>query len=152
MLENPLYAPNCEHAFCEECISEWLNQHQNCPLGKCHTNVTLTQRWHSPFMTANFRSSTSAFTRYETNSKNYEKSSWKTAVRIIPNENFSKKYFFSIFTVFQCQMRKRWTRLHRNCPIRQSGWTFSPMRIQSKATHPMWILRNGDTKKSNKKS
>jgi len=34
VLENPLYAPNCEHAFCEECISEWLNQHQNCPLDR----------------------------------------------------------------------------------------------------------------------
>ena len=46
VLENPLYAPNCEHAFCEECISEWLNQHQNCPLGKCHINATLSHLWH----------------------------------------------------------------------------------------------------------
>ena len=45
VLENPLYAPNCEHAFCEECISEWLNQHQNCPLGKCHINAILSHLW-----------------------------------------------------------------------------------------------------------
>lgn len=34
VLENPLYATNCEHAFCGDCIGEWLSQHQNCPLDR----------------------------------------------------------------------------------------------------------------------
>ena len=42
VLENALYAANCEHAFCNDCISEWLSQHQNCPLGK-ETRLSLSK-------------------------------------------------------------------------------------------------------------
>ena len=26
VLEDPLQAPSCEHAFCSECINEWLSR------------------------------------------------------------------------------------------------------------------------------
>ena len=34
VLEQAIYAPNCEHAFCTDCIKEWLAQHQTCPLDR----------------------------------------------------------------------------------------------------------------------
>ena len=34
VLEVASYAPNCEHAFCTDCIKEWLSQHQTCPLDR----------------------------------------------------------------------------------------------------------------------
>ena len=40
VLENPLYATKCEHAFCGDCIGEWLAQHQNCPLGLVSSKFT----------------------------------------------------------------------------------------------------------------
>jgi E3 ubiquitin-protein ligase NRDP1 len=34
VLEDPVQAPDCEHAFCELCISQWLNQQQSCPIDR----------------------------------------------------------------------------------------------------------------------
>ena len=34
VLEDPLQAPACEHAFCAACIRGWLNDHQTCPLDR----------------------------------------------------------------------------------------------------------------------
>ena len=34
VLEDPLQAPSCEHAFCASCIHEWLNHQQNCPIDR----------------------------------------------------------------------------------------------------------------------
>jgi len=34
VLEAAMCAPNCEHAFCTDCIKEWLSQHQTCPLDR----------------------------------------------------------------------------------------------------------------------
>jgi len=34
VLEGAMCAPNCEHAFCTDCIKEWLSQHQTCPLDR----------------------------------------------------------------------------------------------------------------------
>ena len=33
-LENVIYAPKCEHAFCSDCIHEWLANQQTCPLDR----------------------------------------------------------------------------------------------------------------------
>ena len=41
VLQSASYAPNCEHAFCTDCIKEWLNQHQTCPLDR--TNLEFNQ-------------------------------------------------------------------------------------------------------------
>lgn len=34
VLEDPLQAPACEHAFCASCIHEWLNHQQSCPIDR----------------------------------------------------------------------------------------------------------------------
>lgn len=34
ILENVIYAPKCEHAFCSDCIHEWLANQQTCPLDR----------------------------------------------------------------------------------------------------------------------
>jgi len=34
VLENVIYAPKCEHAFCSDCIHEWLANQQTCPLDR----------------------------------------------------------------------------------------------------------------------
>ena len=34
VLEDPLQAPACEHAFCAACIHEWLNHQQTCPVDR----------------------------------------------------------------------------------------------------------------------
>ena len=34
VLEDPLQAPACEHAFCAACIHEWLNHQHTCPAGR----------------------------------------------------------------------------------------------------------------------
>ncbi|KAK2726706.1 hypothetical protein QYM36_007519 [Artemia franciscana] len=34
VLEDPLQAPMCEHAFCKLCISQWLNTNHSCPLDR----------------------------------------------------------------------------------------------------------------------
>jgi E3 ubiquitin-protein ligase NRDP1 len=34
VLEDPHQAPQCEHAFCEVCINEWLRCHHACPLDR----------------------------------------------------------------------------------------------------------------------
>ncbi|XP_054974397.1 E3 ubiquitin-protein ligase NRDP1-like [Sorex araneus] len=32
VLEKPVQAPHCEHAFCEDCITHWFSQQQTCPV------------------------------------------------------------------------------------------------------------------------
>lgn len=34
VLEDPLQAPECEHAFCSVCIKEWLNRKNTCPIDR----------------------------------------------------------------------------------------------------------------------
>ncbi|CAB1336560.1 unnamed protein product [Coregonus sp. 'balchen'] len=34
VLEEPVQAPHCEHAFCNACISQWFNQQQICPVDR----------------------------------------------------------------------------------------------------------------------
>ncbi|KAI1291877.1 E3 ubiquitin-protein ligase NRDP1 [Halotydeus destructor] len=34
VLEDPVQAPVCEHAFCSECIKEWLNRQRTCPVDR----------------------------------------------------------------------------------------------------------------------
>lgn len=34
VLEDPLQAPQCEHAFCSGCITEWLSRQQTCPVDR----------------------------------------------------------------------------------------------------------------------
>ncbi|XP_066988012.1 E3 ubiquitin-protein ligase NRDP1 isoform X1 [Macrobrachium rosenbergii] len=34
VLEDPLQAPSCEHAFCSGCINEWLSRQQTCPVDR----------------------------------------------------------------------------------------------------------------------
>lgn len=34
VLENPLQSPECEHAFCQDCIHEWLSRAQTCPIDR----------------------------------------------------------------------------------------------------------------------
>lgn len=41
VLEEPLQAPICEHAFCAACIHEWLNHQPTCPVDR--QNITSAQ-------------------------------------------------------------------------------------------------------------
>ncbi|XP_060535331.1 E3 ubiquitin-protein ligase NRDP1 [Cylas formicarius] len=41
VLEEPLQAPVCEHAFCKTCISEWISRQPTCPVDR--QNVTSAQ-------------------------------------------------------------------------------------------------------------
>ncbi|KAH8018800.1 hypothetical protein HPB51_012190 [Rhipicephalus microplus] len=34
VLEEPLQAPQCEHAFCQGCICQWLSRQQTCPVDR----------------------------------------------------------------------------------------------------------------------
>ncbi|CAF0719240.1 unnamed protein product [Adineta ricciae] len=34
VLQDPLHAPTCEHAFCQVCINEWLSRVQTCPIDR----------------------------------------------------------------------------------------------------------------------
>ncbi|CAF4413460.1 unnamed protein product, partial [Adineta steineri] len=34
VLQDPLQAPTCEHAFCQICINEWLSRVQTCPIDR----------------------------------------------------------------------------------------------------------------------
>jgi hypothetical protein len=34
VLERPLQAPTCEHAFCADCIIEWLKRQPSCPVDR----------------------------------------------------------------------------------------------------------------------
>nr|XP_029520857.1 E3 ubiquitin-protein ligase NRDP1-like isoform X1 [Oncorhynchus nerka]XP_029520858.1 E3 ubiquitin-protein ligase NRDP1-like isoform X1 [Oncorhynchus nerka] len=34
VLEEPVQAPHCEHAFCNACITQWFNQQQICPVDR----------------------------------------------------------------------------------------------------------------------
>ncbi|KAG8195397.1 hypothetical protein JTE90_001409 [Oedothorax gibbosus] len=34
VLEEPLHAPQCEHAFCKSCITEWLTRQPSCPVDR----------------------------------------------------------------------------------------------------------------------
>ncbi|KAG8191602.1 hypothetical protein JTE90_018535 [Oedothorax gibbosus] len=34
VLEEPLHAPQCEHAFCKSCINEWLTRQPSCPVDR----------------------------------------------------------------------------------------------------------------------
>jgi len=39
VLEDPRQAPSCEHAFCSECIKEWLRRRQTCPVDRIAVNI-----------------------------------------------------------------------------------------------------------------
>jgi len=41
VLEEPLQAPICEHAFCAACIQEWINHQPTCPVDRM--NITAAQ-------------------------------------------------------------------------------------------------------------
>jgi E3 ubiquitin-protein ligase NRDP1 len=41
VLEDPLQAPVCEHAFCKSCITEWITRQPTCPVDR--QSVTSTQ-------------------------------------------------------------------------------------------------------------
>ncbi|XP_018007119.1 E3 ubiquitin-protein ligase NRDP1 [Hyalella azteca] len=41
VLEDPLQAPACEHAFCSGCINEWLGRQQTCPVDR--QSITTSQ-------------------------------------------------------------------------------------------------------------
>ncbi|KAI0989072.1 hypothetical protein GJ496_005613 [Pomphorhynchus laevis] len=43
VLENPAQAPDCEHAFCRECISEWLSRQSSCPVDRSFTLISYLQ-------------------------------------------------------------------------------------------------------------
>ena len=34
VLDKPMAAPKCEHAFCEECITKWLDRQPTCPVDR----------------------------------------------------------------------------------------------------------------------
>ncbi|CAF0734867.1 unnamed protein product [Didymodactylos carnosus] len=34
VLQDPLQSPDCEHAFCQICINEWLSRNQTCPVDR----------------------------------------------------------------------------------------------------------------------
>lgn len=54
VLEDPLQAPSCEHAFCASCIHEWLNHQQNCPIDR--RNLTPLQLKQVPRILKNLLS------------------------------------------------------------------------------------------------
>jgi len=39
VLEDPKQAPSCEHAFCAECIMEWLRRRQTCPVDRIPVSI-----------------------------------------------------------------------------------------------------------------
>ncbi|CAG0889552.1 unnamed protein product [Cyprideis torosa] len=39
VLENPVQAPQCEHAFCNLCIKQWLTQQLTCPIDRLPVTV-----------------------------------------------------------------------------------------------------------------
>ncbi|GJQ84150.1 elgi [Trypoxylus dichotomus] len=44
VLEDPLQAPVCEHAFCKTCIHEWISRQPTCPVDRQHiTSAQLRQ-------------------------------------------------------------------------------------------------------------
>ncbi|CAG2108712.1 unnamed protein product, partial [Medioppia subpectinata] len=34
VLEEAVQAPDCEHTFCNDCINEWLQRQNNCPVDR----------------------------------------------------------------------------------------------------------------------
>ncbi|KXJ28033.1 E3 ubiquitin-protein ligase NRDP1 [Exaiptasia diaphana] len=54
VLEDPLQAPSCEHAFCASCIHEWLNHQQSCPIDR--RNLTPLQLKQVPRILKNLLS------------------------------------------------------------------------------------------------
>lgn len=39
VLEEPVQAPHCEHAFCNACITQWFSQQQTCPVDRSAVTV-----------------------------------------------------------------------------------------------------------------
>ncbi|XP_065563329.1 E3 ubiquitin-protein ligase NRDP1-like isoform X3 [Artemia franciscana] len=54
VLEDPIQAPDCEHVFCNTCITEWLTSNQTCPLDR--TNLTVGALKPAPRILRNFLS------------------------------------------------------------------------------------------------
>lgn len=40
ILEDPVQAPDCEHAFCKDCISQWLKLQSICPVDRASIQIT----------------------------------------------------------------------------------------------------------------
>lgn len=59
VLEDPLQAPVCEHAFCRACITEWISRQPNCPVDR--QAVTVTQLRQVPRILRNLLSRLSTF-------------------------------------------------------------------------------------------
>ena len=34
VLQDPVHTPQCEHAFCRDCIKKWLERTQACPIDR----------------------------------------------------------------------------------------------------------------------
>lgn len=49
VLDNPKETLTCQHAFCEECIMNWLDKHRSCPACRCPLScndlITLHRIW-----------------------------------------------------------------------------------------------------------
>ncbi|KAK9871514.1 hypothetical protein WA026_012885 [Henosepilachna vigintioctopunctata] len=54
VLEDPLQAPTCEHAFCKSCITEWISRQPTCPVDR--QNVTSAQLRQVPRILRNLLS------------------------------------------------------------------------------------------------
>ncbi|KAJ8924650.1 hypothetical protein NQ315_000801 [Exocentrus adspersus] len=54
VLEDPLQAPVCEHAFCKSCITEWISRQPTCPVDR--QNVTSPQLRQVPRILRNLLS------------------------------------------------------------------------------------------------
>ncbi|XP_053436132.1 E3 ubiquitin-protein ligase NRDP1-like [Nycticebus coucang] len=54
VLEEPVQAPHCEHAFCSSCITQWLSEKQICPVD--HSVLTIVHLCPAPRIMRNMLS------------------------------------------------------------------------------------------------
>jgi len=54
VLENPLQAPQCEHAFCSACINEWLTRQPTCPVDRASISANELKVKSSIFLSPGF--------------------------------------------------------------------------------------------------
>ncbi|XP_077864327.1 E3 ubiquitin-protein ligase NRDP1-like [Saccoglossus kowalevskii] len=62
VLEEPVQAPQCEHAFCTACIQEWLSRQHTCPVDR--NSITPQQLKAVPRILRNLLSRFSRVTRW----------------------------------------------------------------------------------------